>query len=127
MSPNWLRRAALAAALGLGVWAGLARAAGPKIPNGMTELPPGVPEQKPRWVQRHLKTHCWASFNGYSCSSLHSELAFIFGSCRAFYGEPCLAGPPPSALPPWATPVGPVAGPYDHRGLLRRRCACNVD
>jgi hypothetical protein len=102
MSPDWLRRAVLAAALGLGVWAGLARAAGPKVPAGMTELPPGVPPQPPGWLQRHCGLNCWASFNGYGCSSLHSELAFIFGSCRTFFSEPCLKGPPPSPLPPWA-------------------------
>jgi hypothetical protein len=107
MSSHWFRRAALAAALGLGVWAGLARAAGPKIPNGMTELPPGVAPEPPGWFQRHFGLGCWASFNGYGCSSLHSELAFIFGSCRTFYSEPCLKGPPPSPLPPWAGQVQP--------------------
>jgi hypothetical protein len=66
------------------------------------------------WWHRGRPLGCWASFNGYGCSSLCSELAFIFGSCRTFYREPCLKGAPPSPLPPdiWAPPGGapPVTG-----------------
>jgi hypothetical protein len=53
----------------------------------------------------HIPTPCcWASHNGYSCSSFQSENIFLFGSCRAFFGEPCLNGPPP---PPWDPESGP--------------------
>jgi hypothetical protein len=84
----------------------------PKTHPGATELPPGAPpvDNSPSkrpirdWLRYHRPLGCWASFNGYSCSSVHSELAFLFGSCRTFYGEPCLKGPPPSALPPWMAP-----------------------
>lgn len=102
-------RAALAAIIGLGVWAGLARADKPvwKYHNGMTEAPPGViADQRSRRpfmqkIRSFLKVPCWASFNGYTCGSCRSEMTFIFGSCRSFFGEPCLNGPPPSPLPPW--------------------------
>jgi hypothetical protein len=43
---------------------------------------------------------CWSHHNAYLCSSWKSECTFVFGSCRAFFGEPCLIGPPPSPLPP---------------------------
>lgn len=42
---------------------------------------------------------CWSHHNSLGCSSLKSECVFIFGDCRSFYGEPCLAKPTP---PPWA-------------------------
>lgn len=38
--------------------------------------------------------NCWSHINNVGCGSLHSELTFAFGSCRTFYGEPCLDGPP---------------------------------
>ena len=28
------------------------------------------------------------------CSNWHEDLRFIFGSCRSFFGEPCLPKPP---------------------------------
>lgn len=116
MPSSLLSRAALAVALGWGVWAGFAHAQGtvqwPRTPPEATELPPGhppvdsTPSKTPLLDSIRYKRPCgcWASFNGYSCSSLRSELAFLFGSCRTFFGEPCLKGPPPSALPPWAGP-----------------------
>ena len=118
MSAYWFRRAALAAVLGLGVWAGLARAHGypPGVHPGMTEAPPGYVPPPPSPLRDRLQHRCglgcWASFNSYGCGSLHSELAFIFGSCRTFFGEPCLSGPPPSPLPPWVnlTPHGAARG-----------------
>jgi hypothetical protein len=130
MTRTWLARTALAALIGCGVWAGLARADGwdayPKTPPQAQELPPGHPpvDNSPSkhplwdWVAHGRPLGCWASFNGYGCSSLHSECGFIFGSCRTFYGEPCLKGAPPSALPPWA---GPESGyhvnpPYNYWG-----------
>jgi hypothetical protein len=113
MPRSLLTRAALAALLGWGVWAGLARAEGydlfPKTPPGANELPPGHPPVDSSPSKTPLKDAChkgrplgcWASFNGYGCSSLRSEMGFLFGGCRTFFGEPCLKGAPPSALPPW--------------------------
>jgi hypothetical protein len=87
----------------------------PKTPPQATVLPPGYPpvDSSPKHfpiAQRLIHGRplgCWASFNSYSCSSLKSELGFVFGSCRTFYSEPCLKGAPPSPLPPW---VGAASG-----------------
>jgi hypothetical protein len=49
--------------------------------------------------RNHESCGCWAHFNGFSCSSLASEYAFVFGSCRTFYNQPCMKGPPPPAYP----------------------------
>jgi hypothetical protein len=84
----------------------------PRTPSNANELPPGVPAIDSSPSKRPIRDRiryrrplgCWASFNGYGCSSLQSELGFVFGSCRKFYSEPCLKGAPPSALPPWAGP-----------------------
>lgn len=115
-----MQRTLLVLLLGLGfTWAGdLSQAHGqqgqqgryPRVPPGATELPPGyppVPDTPSRqplrdWCRYGRPLGCWASFNGYGCSSLESEIAFVFGSCRTFFGEPCLKGAPPSPLPPWA-------------------------
>ncbi|MFO0846043.1 MAG: hypothetical protein U0797_27285 [Gemmataceae bacterium] len=114
MPRSLLARAAFAAVLGWGEWAGLARAGGsdlyPRTPPAATELPPGHPpvDSSPSktplrdWCLKKRPCGCWASFNGYGCSSLRSEMAFLFGGCRTFFAEPCLKGAPPSALPPWA-------------------------
>src|SRR2546421_337786 len=51
------------------------------------------------WLRKH-GVGCYAHFNNYSCSSLKSEGAFLFGSCRTFFGEPCFLGPTPPPIPP---------------------------
>jgi hypothetical protein len=116
MTRMMLARAALAVLLGTGVGAGLARAGGtdyyPSTPPQANVLPPGYPpvDSSPSkhpvydWVRYGRPLGYWSSFNGYGCSSLKSEVGFIFGSCRMFYGEPYLKGPPPSPLPPWSGP-----------------------
>jgi hypothetical protein len=94
----------------------------PKTPAGARELPPGYPpvnnDHSPTpvrdWWYNGRPLTCWASFNGYGCQSLHSTLGFMFGSCRQFYGEPCLKGAPPSPLPPWA---GPESGYHGDKPL----------
>jgi hypothetical protein len=124
-----LARAALSVLIGCGVWAGLARANDPgyypKTPPDAKELPPGYPpvDSSPKKFPithalfHHRPLGCWASFNGYSCSSLKSEVSFIFGSCRTFYSEPCLKGAPPSPLPPWA---GPESGYHQYPATGRK-------
>jgi hypothetical protein len=115
MTRTCLSRTALAVLLGWAICAGWSRAGEnnpiwPHIPAGSTELPPGYPplDNSPSrhpirdWWHTGRPLFCWASFNGYGCSSRHATAVFIFGSCRQFYSEPCLKGPPPSALPPWA-------------------------
>ena len=44
------------------------------------------------WLSDH-PCKCYADHNSVGCGSLKSECTFIFGSCRKFFGEPCLKGP----------------------------------
>jgi len=120
-----LRRALLATALGLGVTTGLGRAeeklAAP-MPAPTSALPvetappqfapemgtEAVPEEQAaghgkhkilHFIASHFPLTCYGHHNDFSCGSLHSEYAFLFGSCRQFYGERCLKQPPLSPVP----------------------------
>lgn len=45
------------------------------------------------------KTKCYAEFNCPGCGNFRTDAIFIFGSCRAFFGEACVPG---QACPtPW--------------------------
>ncbi len=106
MPQSLYKGAVLAAALGLAAWAGAARAQ-----DAETVHPYVVSPAKPHPVLNFFHIPgCWASHNGYSCSSFQSENIFLFGSCRAFFGEPCLNGPPPPPWDPEAGPPPPKAG-----------------
>jgi hypothetical protein len=50
---------------------------------------------------------CWATHFADGCGSFHSDMVFIFGSCRAFYGEGCRKDPP-SIYQPGYGPAGYV-------------------
>jgi len=158
MRQRWYVRAALAAVIGLGVAASLARAEGPAAgppspepwavieygagsplePAGAADpsVPPGkgpvrdwfhssmhrngagspsdqdaaadpaVPPSKGPvrdWFHgcMHRKgVGCWSHHNAYMCGSFKSEWIFVFGSCREFFGEACLPGPPQPPMPP---------------------------
>jgi len=79
-------------------------------PAGLEAAPRGGPLR--RRLHGHFQRHglgCWATHESVGCGSCQAERTFIFGSCREFFGEPCLQGPPP--LPP-----GVSYGP--------RRCSC---
>ena len=145
MDGKLFRRAVLSAALGLGVWAGLARADGLLTPSpapaqapaavvvngiiytnsGVAAAPAPVPAPAPTvapapcascaaaealeqngqghpvrdFLHDHKPHLCWTHFNNNSCGTAASEYAFIFGSCRTFFGEPCVSGPPGPAFP----------------------------
>jgi hypothetical protein len=51
------------------------------------------------WWRNRIPLLCYSHFNDYSCGGVHSEYLFHFGSCRQFFGERCLKGPPPSIVP----------------------------
>ncbi len=112
------RRAMLAVVLGLGVLAGLVRAdehhgSGPVQAGGHHEpayywhaytyqpqalLTSPHPHAKYFPGLHRTTAHpwcCWAHHNDYTTGSLKSNLIFIFGSSRTFFGEPCRKGPPP--------------------------------
>ncbi len=135
MKRSWISRTILAAALGLAVLSGLVRGGEPPVAmsgSGVTSEvvdEGGAPQaeghrrllSRLRPVGIRTRIHnvaslgCYGNFNDYSCGSLHSERQFIFGSCRTFYGERCLKGPPPS----------PVPGFDLHAlGLDKPRCGC---
>lgn len=126
MIRSLLRRMLLAAALGMGVTAGLARAGEPPLSaepvlggDGATSAnavsvdgQAGAPcASKKRLVEclrpsnllhplrNHRPLGCYSNFNDYSCTNLSTELLWGFGSCRQFFGERCLKGPPPSPVP----------------------------
>lgn len=96
-----IKRRAVMAALGGLIAVSMARADQPvlvPIPNSaVTGSATANAEAAPR--TRRLPFLCWSNHNGYSCSGLRSEYTFLFGSCRAFFGEPCLKCAPPPAFP----------------------------
>jgi hypothetical protein len=48
---------------------------------------------KIRAFQKDEKCGCWSHHNEFTCGSLKSECTFLFGSCRSFFGEPCVKVP----------------------------------
>ena len=113
---SWsFRRAILALVIGLGVVAGLVRgqdarpmpyangsvpAANPPVVAAMPYAPPVVyPEvqSKQPGMLEHLNRHglhCFATIGSLGCGSCKSECQFLFGSCRTFFGVPCVPQPP---------------------------------
>ena len=114
MIRSLLRRTLLAAALGMGVTAGLVRAEEPPVAAGPvvgTEgaMPanavsgdgqgsvPCAPKKRlveclrPCNLLHPLRNHrplgCYANFNDFSCTNLSTELLWVFGSCRQYFGE----------------------------------------
>jgi hypothetical protein len=66
-------------------------------------------------VHEELHKHglgCWASHNTVGCMSLWSEITWIFGSCRTWFGEPCPPPPGPQGYP----------GAYPGQGYPRQGC-----
>lgn len=118
--------AVVAAAVSLALWAGAARAQ-----DFETTHPYAIDPNKPHPILKALHVPlpltCWASHNGVGCGSFRSESVFLFGSCRQFFGQPCLNGPPPavgaqSRIPPGTPGGGPGDGPAAGPG---RGCNCN--
>jgi hypothetical protein len=59
-----------------------------------------TPVQPVRDCWRWINGACWAHHNApASCGNLLSELRFGFGSCKAWYGEPCTGNAPAVPLP----------------------------
>jgi hypothetical protein len=81
----------------------------PAGPSPFAPPEPPLPfRPKPLHDVLHLRHPqcCYANFNDYTCGSLKSECRFIFGSCRTFFGESCLAGRPPlTAMPGFEVPA----------------------
>ncbi len=101
-------------------WTGLPHAANPApggIPNQVGQpayAPPQYPPVQTQYGPRPMRNAlnflgvcCWSHHTSHmSCGSLCSELRFVFGSCRAFFAEPCEHGPPGHGVPgPQPRPV----------------------
>jgi hypothetical protein len=127
-------RTLLTASLAVLLTGGLSRAADTPVPNATpqaanaacdTDATEATPHKglfgrlRPSAVKEHWQNKrplgCYGNFNHYSCGSFHSEVAFLFGSCRTFFGERCLKGPPPSPVPGF-DPVALGLEPAPRRG-----------
>jgi hypothetical protein len=124
-----LRMAALAILICLGAKSP-ARADGPPQPvvtAGYNLHAPTVVPADPNNPQAPRKRFgCWGHHNYYGCGSFRSDAVFIFGSCRAFFGEACWKTPPPAFGPDYNPPGnGPGAnGPGGFGVLQPKGCAC---
>jgi hypothetical protein len=108
MTEGTWRRGFLAAMVGLGVWAGLARSEEPILAPFEEPKPPAP--FLTRYFQRH-NCGCASHHNDLGCTSGKADCKFIFGSCRTFFIEPCPQGPSPYRfVPPVSTRPGRYAG-----------------
>ena len=58
---------------------------------------PGLEPKGNRSGQRLFNGHgtcCLSDFNYHGCGNLCSNLTFMLGSCRAFFGQTCIPNPP---------------------------------
>lgn len=83
----------------------VAEPGGEKPRFGWGKIFPNRPRPLQNRIQNSDRCGCWAHHNLIGCGSFHSECTFIFGSCRTFFGLPCLKGQPPlfgpnPSLPP---------------------------
>jgi hypothetical protein len=119
-------------------WAIIERGAGghPPIEPASMEAP-GTPYKGPvrNWLHTRPKpvqdyvhdcmhshgVDCWSHHNSYTCGSFKSEWTFVFGSCREFFGEPCLPGPPQPPMPPGYPPLN---GPGNGNSGYGRKAGC---
>ena len=100
MPRSFLRRALLAALCAVVAWSGAARADGPYPAPPLTAKTPDKPGLLYKLTHPLEPCTCWTHYNSdYSCGTLRSEAAFIFGGCRSFFGEPCYKGGPPDNGP----------------------------
>jgi hypothetical protein len=76
---------------------------GKYFPYGPVEIAaslPQPPRTPVRTFLRHLNIGCYATVHSPGCGSLVSDTTFIFGSCHAFYNEPCVRKPYIAPGPP---------------------------
>ncbi len=94
----------------------------PVVPHDATPpnaVPPPEPERGPigkfyHQCCTHVKSFarsmgfcCWDTHNSVGCGNITTDLTFMFGSCRQFFGEPCMLPPPPGSP---GRPVIPGSG-----------------
>ena len=87
-------------------------------------VPPNPgPRQPLHDCMRALNACCWSHLDYVGCGNCKSECTFIFGSCHAFYGEPCRKGPPPFPVPPGYGYPPPGGNPWLD-GYAPQGCGC---
>ena len=107
---TWTVRLGLSLMVGIGWWTTKLPAQEPTAPAPAAppavlpvthavplEAEPGHGHHRDGLLHRAARAHgygCYATHNTVGCSSLRAELTFMFGSCRAFFGEPCVPPPP---------------------------------
>lgn len=127
---QWWVRVAWASMLGLGVMSGLVRAGDERLPPPKAVPEPIIISPQPAIVMdghlpspngagvdphyyyqawREPPIGCWTHHNRFSCGTFKSEMRFLFGSCRSFFGEPCLKGAPYPPVP-WSNAYAPNGG-----------------
>jgi hypothetical protein len=77
-------------------------------------IPPEAPPARAgHWWQKPCG--CFAAFNNVGCGNCRTHAIFIWGSCRQFFGQPCIKQVPAVPLPP-GYGADALNGP--------QRCAC---
>ena len=118
------------------VHAGYASVAPPSPNYPTTPMPPWVPpgtapaDSDPGtgvhgWLRRH-NLYCWSHHDSPGCGSLKAEYIYIFGSCRDWYGEPCM--PRPEQYPPAPTGWPGANGspvPHGWSAPAQKSCGCS--
>lgn len=94
--------------VGLGCWFGRVEAQSPAVPEVVetqSVAPNGrivpVLNRQDGAVRDCLHRHgygCGQHLDWYGCGGWHAQCTFVFGSCRTFFGEPCLPNQPRSGL-----------------------------
>jgi hypothetical protein len=84
--------------------------AGPAVVDPAWFTPPEGPGQggcrngRCGAILHHFGIHCWSDHTLPICGNGHAQLVFIFGSCKGFFGEPCLGKKPLVPVPPGYEP-----------------------
>ena len=81
-----------AASLGILICLGLGSVSAGEPPVVYSEAFTSAPP-KSKLFHKEEKCGCWSHHNEFTCGSLKSECTFLFGSCRSFFGDPCVKVP----------------------------------
>ena len=97
-------RLGLSFIVGLGCWLGRVQAQAPADPPAvqMHGVVSGADGQSAPVRQQGPARDCFTRFgylcgqnhNWYGCGGWHAQNTFVFGSCRVFFGEPCMPQQP---------------------------------
>jgi hypothetical protein len=94
------------------------------FPYGPVEITVATPP-RPRTpvtdTLRWLNIGCYSDLHHVGCSSLGAQITYVFGSCHAFYHEPCMPWPCRTPAPiGWGQTYGHGGSGYGQGG-----CGCD--